>query len=129
MLVNGATGDPSSCSRTGRDAPQIDPRSTLRTDSLVLTVGCKHPAILFCLWQGAERSAMLVSQCVLLVKIEVNVVVVPSQRSGSTSSGSSHARPRLQSVDSDTALDAAVRRRLLLAAFSSTARDTWCRRG
>ena len=51
-------------------------------------------------------------------------MVVPSQRSGSTCSGRSHAHPRLhlQSIDSDTALEA-VRRRLLLVASSSTAQD------
>lgn len=31
-LVNGVAGEPGNCSRTGRDAPQIDPRRTeLRT--------------------------------------------------------------------------------------------------
>jgi hypothetical protein len=46
VLVNGAAGGPGCCSRTGRDAPQIDPRRRdLRTMCLTgaLTVGSKHP--------------------------------------------------------------------------------------
>lgn len=47
MLVIGATGGPGFCSRTGRDAPQIDPRRRdLRTMCLTgaQLVGSKHPA-------------------------------------------------------------------------------------
>lgn len=45
LRVNGAAGGPGCCSRTGRDAPQIDPRQrSLRTESLTGRAGVRLQA-------------------------------------------------------------------------------------
>ena len=101
MLVNGAAGVPSCCSRTGRDAPQIDPRrKDLKTICLMVALmfGCKHPAHF-----PAAHAWVGFSGFDSEGRVEVK------SRSCLTSGTDQPppeavTHPRLQSVDSDTAL-------------------------
>jgi hypothetical protein len=92
LRVNGAAGGPGCCSRTGRDAPQIDPRQrSLRTESLTAYRSC---------WSSAASTPSagpdLIAPALALALDyycvpryvrcagEGSLAVVPSQRSGST---------------------------------------------